>query len=80
MDDPLDDIIPKLPFNLPFIKKYVDDLILAIPRNNTDTILIIFNSYNNHIQFTIEEENNQSVSFLDTKLIRNQDNQIMLDW
>lgn len=32
MDDLLERIIPNLPFNLNFIKKYVDDII-ALPRN-----------------------------------------------
>ncbi len=33
MDDLLDTVIPTLSFNLHFIKKYVDDIILALPRD-----------------------------------------------
>lgn len=80
MDDLLDECVPKLSFNLPFLKKYVDDLILSIPSDGKDEVLRTFNNYNQHIQFTIESETDNSVPFLDTKLIRNHENKIMLDW
>lgn len=80
MDDLLEAVVPKLNFQPPFLKKYVDDLILSIPTDEKDSVLRVFNKYNKHIQFTIEEETNNSVPFLDTKLIRNNDNQVVLDW
>lgn len=80
MDDLLNECIPKLPFQLPFLKKYVDDIICAIPSDQHETILNTFNSFHMRIQFTIEREQNRSVPFLDTKLIRNDNNQIILDW
>lgn len=80
MDDLLEVCIPKLNFQLPFIKKYVDDIICAVPEGSTDEILNVFNSYNNHLQFTIENETNNRVPFLDTQLIRRPDNTIILDW
>ena len=80
MDDLLNDCIPRLDFQLPFIKKYVDDIITAVPGTKIDEILHTFNSYDNKIQFTIETENNNSVPFLDTKLVRTEENIIKLDW
>lgn len=80
MDYTLDQILEKLPFEMPFIKKYVDDIICAIPKDKIDTTLQQFNQHNEHIQFTIEKEVDNCVPFLDTKLIRTDNNKIILDW
>ena len=80
LDHLLDSVIPELPFQMPFLFKYVDDIICSVPTDQIQTTLNIFNSFNNKIQFTIEEETNQSVPFLDTKVIRTNNNEIMLDW
>lgn len=40
----------------------------------------VFNSFNRHIQFTIERETNNSVPFLDTKPIRQENGTIIVDW
>ncbi|XP_045463794.1 uncharacterized protein LOC123673353 [Harmonia axyridis] len=80
MDHLLDVCIPLLSFNLIFLKKFVDDLILALPHTGIDEIQQIFNSYDPHIQFTIErEDENKTVPFLDTKVCRI-NNTIKLDW
>ena len=71
MDYLFDHCINKLSFNLPFIFRYVGDVITAVPANQTDEILRTFNSFNENIQFTIEMEENRAINFLDTKLIRN---------
>ncbi|XP_072398065.1 uncharacterized protein [Diabrotica undecimpunctata] len=81
VDDILDTVIPVLPYNLTFVKKYVDDIILALSKDQVEDILSVFNSYDPYIQFTIEvEDNEQSVPFLDTKLIRTNNNNILVDW
>lgn len=79
MDFLLEKIIAKLPFQLPFLFKFVDDIITSVPAHQINTSLEIFNSLNQNIQFTMEEENNNSVPFLDTLLIRS-NNKIILDW
>ena len=56
MDDLLENCIPKLSLELPFLFKYVDD-ICAIPQGKQQEIINIFNSYYSYIQFTIENEN-----------------------
>lgn len=80
MDDLIDACIPKLSFEIPFLKKFVDDIVCSIPENRVDEILQVFNSYDSNIQFTVEVEKDRSVPFLDTKLIRSSENRIILDW
>lgn len=81
MDDLLDVVLPVLPFNIPFIRKYVDDIILACPKDSTVDLLSIFNSYDPYIQFTLEvEDQNMAVPFLDTLFTRTPDNVIIIDW
>src|SRR3978361_1736395 len=79
MDELLDSCVPKLSYRIPLLKKYVDDIICVIPEGGDNEILDIFNGYNPHIQFTIEKETNNSVPFLDTRVIRN-NNTLLLDW
>ncbi|XP_044759757.1 uncharacterized protein LOC123317345 [Coccinella septempunctata] len=72
--------IPKLIFKPPFLKKFVDDVITAIPNTEKENVLTIFNGFNEHIQFTMEEEDEkQSIPFLDTRVYRC-DDIIKLDW
>lgn len=80
ISDLLHKSIPKLTFQLPFIYQYVDDLIMSIPEDREDEILEVFCSYDSHIKFTVEKEDNRSVPFLDTKVVRGPDNVITLDW
>ena len=49
-------------------------------KEKTDEILSSFNSHNGHLQFTIERENNNSISFLDVKLIKTNNNNIITKW
>lgn len=79
MDYLLDTSIPKLSFNLVFIKKFVDDLILLLPTHGIQEILDTFNSFDEHIKFTVERESDNAVPFLDTRVIRRED-KILLDW
>lgn len=66
---------------IPFIKIYIDDILLAVPNNYIDSILIIFNAYDKNLEFTIETEDNfNSVPFLDTKVIRDYNNKIIFNW
>lgn len=52
------------------IKKYVENLILVIPRDEVDITLTSFNNYDHNIQFTIEFEIDDRIPFLDMTLIR----------
>lgn len=63
----------KLPFPIPFIKVYVDDTFIIIPRDGTDILLETFNSIHQRIQFTMELESELGLPFLDTLVKRNGD-------
>lgn len=71
--------IKKLPFQLPFFKRYVDDIITCAPSDQLQTLLKTFNAFHPKLQFTIEKEKNNSIPFLDILLIRT-DNTIITDW
>jgi hypothetical protein len=79
LEDLEETIIPQLNFNLPFFYRYVDDCILAIPRDKADYILKKFNSYHPKLQFTIEIEENNQINFLDVTL-HNNNNKIRTEW
>ncbi|XP_076301439.1 uncharacterized protein LOC143219320 [Lasioglossum baleicum] len=66
--------ISKLPFELPFYKRYVDDIITCIKPQQLQTVLGTFNSFHNRIQFTHEIEKDSCLSFLDINVIRNGNN------
>ncbi|XP_030749952.1 uncharacterized protein LOC115877775 [Sitophilus oryzae] len=69
--------IERVPYNIPFIKRYVDDLILSVPMDMTDHILDVFNDLSDSLKFTIEREVDNSIPFLDMRLIRRPDNKIV---
>lgn len=80
MEDLDENCIEKLPFRLPFYKRYVDDIITAIPLNETGTIVNCFNRYHKNLKFTVEEEVNHSINFLDMTLTSNEDGVIVTKW
>lgn len=47
--------------SLPLYYRYVDDIILAAPKNQANNILNISNSFHSKLQFTIEYEDNRCV-------------------
>jgi len=63
--------------HLIFYYRYVDDIVMAAPRDKIDLIFKTFNDYHNRLKFTIEYEENRS--FLDLLLIIS-DNLIHIDW
>ncbi|XP_030752332.1 uncharacterized protein LOC115879578 [Sitophilus oryzae] len=80
LDYTFDKVLTKLPFKFPFLYRYVDDIIAAVPKDSIELTVNIFNSFNEKIQFTVECEKENSVPFLDTRLIRQDDGEIILDW
>lgn len=79
LEDLENTIIPKLNYEIPFFYRYVDDCITLVPRDKTNYILELFNSYNSKLQFTIEIEDNNTLNFLDLSLIRT-NNTINTQW
>ncbi|XP_075157428.1 uncharacterized protein LOC142230673 [Haematobia irritans] len=66
MEDLLDDSIGKMPNKPKILTKYVDDLFGIIKKTETINTINLLNSYNKLIQFTMEEENDNKLAYLDT--------------
>jgi len=64
-----------LHLDLLFYYRYMDDI--AAPTKHVTKILETFNNFHDRIQFTIEYEENRSISFLDL-LLRMRDNTLMI--
>lgn len=63
-------VLLSLDFFIPFIFVYVDDIIMAVPRDKIEIVLRIFNSFHCDLQFTHEIEENGRIPFLDVWIIR----------
>ena len=63
-----------------FYFRYVDDIILCIPKNTIEHTVNTFNSYDQNLQFTVELAQNNCLSFLDIKIIINEQHHIITDW
>ncbi len=58
-------------FQFPFNRKrFVDDIISAVSRNDIDILLQHLNSIEPSIQFTVERETNGDLAFLDLNVYR----------
>lgn len=80
MNELLKETVTLLPFKVPILIIYVDDIFTAIPEKCETTTLQIFNSYNEHLQFTLEVEANKSIPFLDTLVTRSESGHLLTDW
>ena len=54
-----------------FWRRYVDDIFLIVDKSDVDLIFSFSNQLIGHIQFTLELESNNSLSFLDIFITRN---------
>jgi len=61
-----------------FYHRYVDDIVMSVPKTTIDSVLTTFNSFHLRIQFTMEIGGDK-LNFLDVTLIRNQD-KIEFNW
>ena len=61
-------------------KRYVDDWLLIVHKDHINNILETFNNYNKYIQFTLEDEIENLIIFLDIRIQRNNDNSVSLNW
>ncbi|XP_052567242.1 uncharacterized protein LOC120421614 [Culex pipiens pallens] len=76
----LDQVTSEIDFPVPVLKKYVDDLVLAVPKDKVDEVVAIFNKQNPHIQFTVEVEVGGRLPFLDMVLVRDEHQHIRTEW
>ena len=79
MQDLENEALSKLGFSVPFYFRYVDDILIFLPKQHIDHTKNIFNSYSDHLQFTIQKSFENKISFLDLLIIKNIDNTISTD-
>ena len=72
--------LSKLTFEPIMYKRYVDDIFTIVPECFVDEMVDVFNSIHNRIKFTKEVELEGELSFLDIKIIKNDDNRVKLNW
>ena len=63
-------LLPKLTKYITLWKQYVDDTICFVKVGTTEFIISVLNSIDKNIQFTFEEENNETMPFLDILISR----------
>lgn len=71
--------ISRLPVNIPFYYRYVDDIVMAIPMCFFQTIFKIFNAFHSRLKFTMEVDVDKKLNFLDVTII-NKENRLIFDW
>lgn len=79
MESLLDVCLNALPKKPKILTKYVDDLFAIIEEDSIQETLKILNSFNKSIKFTLEEEKEGTIPYLDALLIRKH-NKIHLNW
>lgn len=72
--------VEKLDYTIPFMGRYVDDLILILPERQVASTLELFNSYHPDIQFTAEMEQDNKINFLELTIERQPDGTVDTDW
>ncbi|XP_062713958.1 uncharacterized protein LOC134290776 [Aedes albopictus] len=80
METLLDHVLGAIDIPIPFLKKFVDDLITALPIEKIEHVKNSLNGFNPHIQFTCEIEENNKLAYLDMLLIRTEQQTITTDW
>ena len=63
-------LLPKLTKYITLWKQYVDDTICFVKVGTTEFIISVLNSIDKNIQFTFEEENNETIPFLEILISR----------
>lgn len=71
--------LKKCNFPVLFYKRYVDDIITAVPLGREEDIKNAFDSFHEKIKFTTEKEIDGKINFLDITLIR-RENKITTQW
>ena len=64
------------PYPILFWKRYVDDSITCVKRNDLQNFFVYLNSINNNFKFTFEAESNGILNYLDIKIKRNNSNSL----
>ena len=62
-----------------FYFRYIDDTIICVKKEHIDSVIKVFNSYDQNLKFTHELEVDNRINFLDLSLIRN-NRKIITNW
>ncbi|XP_073820649.1 uncharacterized protein [Musca autumnalis] len=73
MEKLLDTCLEKLKTKPTIVTKYVDDLFVILETSAIHDTLTMFNSFSDNIKFTMEEESNGRIPYLNTIIYRNND-------
>lgn len=74
------ELLKTLMFKCIFYKRFVDDCIACIPRENCNAFLNHFNSFHESLQFTMEIEIDKKINFLDLTLDHVKNEKVMTKW
>ena len=72
-------ILADTPWPVKLWRRYVDDTIVVLPKNNIGQFTNFINSVNTDIQFTCEVEQNGKLPFLDITIIRSDNGELSFD-
>lgn len=67
-------------FREPFIWLFIDDSMTAIPEGLQDTVLDYFNAFHPNLQFTMEMEKNEIITFLDVEVVSVENDELVTNW
>ena len=79
MEDVEQRALASVPVSLSFWKRFIDDVISAVSRNEIDILLQHLNSIEPSIQFTVEREINGYLAFLDLNVHRTVEGKLETD-
>ncbi len=77
MESMEDQTLSTYPHPVPFWKRYVDDTLTALPQDQVTAFHAHLNTIEESIQFTVEVETNNSLSFLDTRITHHNDGSLL---
>ena len=60
-------------FHILFWKRYVDDILCSLEKDDISKFLLYINSINNNIKFELEIEENRNLNFLDIKIMKREE-------
>lgn len=81
LDHLLDHSMQYFDFVIELLKKYVDDLLMILPKDKIDYVQRVFNGFHPNIKFTVETENeNGEIPYLDMMLKHENDGSISTRW
>ena len=70
----------KLSFKPILYKRYVDDILTIVPKDKIAEFLDVFNSIEQSIKFKFEKEENNTLNFLELKIIKNSNGSLITNW